>query len=103
MLGSILRVVLVLKQTCFSFANSFNIYLINNFYLKHNIYLKIIQTLLEFNYMANKVSALIEVFGFLKKRKKYWLIPLMLVLAVMGGTLVAVQGSAIAPFIYTLF
>ena len=40
---------------------------------------------------------------FLFKQKKYWLLPLMLVLFLMGGLLVLAQGSVIAPFIYTLF
>jgi hypothetical protein len=42
-------------------------------------------------------------FRFLIKEKKYWLIPLVLVLFLMGGLLVLAQGSVIAPFIYTLF
>jgi hypothetical protein len=40
---------------------------------------------------------------FLFKRKKYWLLPLVLVLLLMGGLLVLAQGSVVAPFIYTLF
>lgn len=40
---------------------------------------------------------------FLFKRKKYWLLPLVLVLLLMGGLLVLAQGSVMAPFIYTLF
>jgi hypothetical protein len=36
-------------------------------------------------------------------RKKYWLIPIVVVMFLLGGLLVLVQGSAIAPFIYTLF
>jgi hypothetical protein len=40
---------------------------------------------------------------FLFKRKKYWLLPLVLVLFLMGGLLVLAQGSVVAPFIYTLF
>ena len=55
------------------------------------------------NKFSDKITTLLEVFAFLRRRKKYWLIPLMIVLSVMGLTLVAVQGSAIAPFIYTLF
>jgi hypothetical protein len=42
-------------------------------------------------------------FRYLLKEKKYWLIPLVLVLFLMGGLLVLAQGSVIAPFIYTLF
>ena len=39
----------------------------------------------------------------LTRRKKYWLVPLILVLLIMGGLLVIAQGSVLAPFIYTLF
>jgi hypothetical protein len=42
-------------------------------------------------------------FRYLLKEKKYWLLPLVLVLFLMGGLLVLAQGSVIAPFIYTLF
>jgi hypothetical protein len=40
---------------------------------------------------------------FLLKQKKYWLLPLVLVLFLMGGLLVLAQASVVAPFIYTLF
>jgi hypothetical protein len=46
---------------------------------------------------------LIEFFEFLKVRKKYWLLPILLVLVLFGGLIVLSQGSAIAPFIYTIF
>jgi hypothetical protein len=44
-----------------------------------------------------------ELWGFLRARKKFWLLPIILVTAVMGALIVFTQGSAIAPFIYTLF
>lgn len=44
-----------------------------------------------------------ELWAFLRVRKKYWLMPIVLVLVAIGGILVAVKGSVIAPFIYTLF
>jgi|TARA_B110000902_G_C13908832_1_gene437427 hypothetical protein len=44
-----------------------------------------------------------EFWYFLKFRKKYWLIPILLVLALFGGLIILSQGSAIAPFIYTIF
>ena len=44
-----------------------------------------------------------EFFEFLKVRKKYWLFPILLVLLLFGGLIVLTQGSAIAPFIYTIF
>ena len=40
---------------------------------------------------------------FLKVRKKLWLLPIILMMLVMGGLLMLAQGSAVAPFIYTLF
>lgn len=44
-----------------------------------------------------------ELWAFLKSRKKFWLLPIILVLLLLGVLIVFVQGSAIAPFIYTLF
>ncbi len=44
-----------------------------------------------------------EMTQFLLQRKRFWLFPIILMLAVFGGLLIAAQGSAIAPFIYTLF
>jgi len=49
------------------------------------------------------MSFLIEFFQFLKERKKYWLLPIIIVLALFGAVIVLSQGSAIAPFIYTIF
>ena len=43
-----------------------------------------------------------EIFQFLRERRKLWQLPII-IMAVLGGLLVLVQGSAIAPFIYTLF
>ena len=44
-----------------------------------------------------------ELWAFLRVRKKFWLLPIIVVMALLGGLLVLVQGSAVAPFIYTLF
>jgi hypothetical protein len=44
-----------------------------------------------------------EFFEFLKIRKKYWLLPILLVLVLFGGLIILTQGSAVAPFIYTIF
>ena len=41
--------------------------------------------------------------GFMGKRKKYWLAPIVIVLVLLGVLIVFAQGSAVAPFIYTLF
>jgi|TARA_B100001079_G_scaffold159104_1_gene136380 hypothetical protein len=49
------------------------------------------------------LSFLKEFFDFLKERKKYWLLPIIIVLALFGILIVLSQGSAIAPFIYTIF
>ena len=44
-----------------------------------------------------------ELWDFLRVRKKYWLLPVVVMMAVFGGLVVLSQGSVIAPFIYTLF
>jgi uncharacterized protein DUF5989 len=44
-----------------------------------------------------------EIWAFMRTRKKYWLLPVLTVMALMGGLLILTQGSAVAPFIYTLF
>ena len=44
-----------------------------------------------------------DLWGFLRHRKKFWLLPVVLVLLVFGTLLVLASGSALAPFIYTLF
>ena len=49
------------------------------------------------------MSILAELWHFLRARRKYWLLPVLVMLAAFGGLLVLTQGSAIAPFIYTLF
>ena len=49
------------------------------------------------------ISILSELLVFLRIRKKYWLLPIVIMLAVFGGLIVLTQGSAVAPFIYTLF
>lgn len=44
-----------------------------------------------------------DLWGFMKARKKFWLAPIFLVMLLLGALIVVSQGSAIAPFIYTLF
>jgi hypothetical protein len=44
-----------------------------------------------------------DLWGFLKERKKFWLLPLIVIILVFGALMVFASGSAIAPFIYTLF
>ena len=49
------------------------------------------------------MSFLKEFWEFLIVRKKYWLLPIIIMLVIFGGLIVLSQGSAVAPFIYTLF
>jgi uncharacterized protein DUF5989 len=49
------------------------------------------------------LSTLREFVAFLLVRKKFWLLPVLMVMGVVGGLMVLTQSSAIAPFIYTLF
>lgn len=44
-----------------------------------------------------------EMWAFMRARKKFWLLPIIVLLLLLGGLLVLAQGSAVAPFIYTLF
>ena len=44
-----------------------------------------------------------ELFDFMLSRKKYWLIPVIVMMVLLGGLVVLSQGSAVAPFIYTIF
>jgi len=46
---------------------------------------------------------LAEMWRFLKVRKKFWLLPLIVMMLLIGGLLMIAKGSAVAPFIYTLF
>ena len=51
----------------------------------------------------NKISIVLEFWDFLKTRKKWWLGPIVLIMLLMGLLIVLTEGSAVAPFIYTLF
>lgn len=44
-----------------------------------------------------------DLWGFLKERKKFWLLPIIIILLLFGILIVLTSGSAIAPFIYTIF
>ena len=46
---------------------------------------------------------LIEIFQYFAKRKKYWLIPIIILLVLFGGIIVLTQGTAVAPLVYTIF
>lgn len=45
----------------------------------------------------------LELWAFMRERKKFWLLPIIIALLLLGGLIVFTQGSAMAPFIYTLF
>jgi hypothetical protein len=49
------------------------------------------------------MSFLIELWSFMRARKKFWLVPVLLIILLFGALIVLTQGSAVAPFIYTLF
>ena len=49
------------------------------------------------------MSFIIEFWKFLKIRKKYWLLPIIVVLVIFGGLIILSQGSAVAQFIYAIF
>jgi hypothetical protein len=44
-----------------------------------------------------------DLWGFMRERKKFWLAPIILIMLILGALIVLTQGSAVAPFIYTLF
>ncbi|MGV6807863.1 MAG: DUF5989 family protein [bacterium] len=44
-----------------------------------------------------------DLWGFMKARKKFWLAPIIIIMLLLGALIVMTQGSAVAPFIYTLF
>ncbi len=52
---------------------------------------------------GENMSILIELWNFMRMRKRYWLAPIVFMLLVFGGLIILSQGSAVAPFIYTLF
>jgi hypothetical protein len=49
------------------------------------------------------MSFIREFLAFLRVRKKYWMLPILIMMAIFGGLIVLTKGTAIAPFIYTLF
>jgi hypothetical protein len=51
----------------------------------------------------SKTSLAVELWYFMRTRKKWWLLPIIVVLFLVGTLLVVAQGSALAPFIYTIF
>ena len=53
--------------------------------------------------MSDLISLLIDIWDFLRIRKKYWLAPLIVTVVLMGALIIFTQGSVVAPFIYTIF
>jgi hypothetical protein len=51
----------------------------------------------------DSMSLAAELWGFMKERKKWWLLPIIIVMVLVGSLLIFAQGSALAPFIYTIF
>lgn len=49
------------------------------------------------------MSFIAELWEFVRARKKYWLLPILVMMVLLGGLIVLTQGSAVAPFVYTLF
>ena len=49
------------------------------------------------------MSFLMELWTFMRVRKKFWLLPIIVMMVIFGGLVVLSQGSAVAPFIYTIF
>ncbi len=49
------------------------------------------------------MSFVMELWAFMRTRKKYWLLPIVVMMVVFGGLLVLVEGSAVAPFVYTFY
>ena len=49
------------------------------------------------------MSFIAELWKFMRVRKKFWMLPILIMMAVFGGLVVLTKGSALAPFIYTLF
>ena len=53
--------------------------------------------------MREIISFVREFWAFLRARKKFWLVPILVVIAILGGLIVFSEGTAVAPFIYTIF
>lgn len=49
------------------------------------------------------MSFIRDLWAFMRQRKKYWLLPILIMMALLGALIVLAQGSAVAPFVYTLF
>ncbi|MHC4331716.1 MAG: DUF5989 family protein, partial [Planctomycetota bacterium] len=70
---------------------------------RHAFSCDVIWEMLSEDVIVSKVAILVEFLQFLKHRKKWWLIPIVVLLVLLGALLVLSEGSVLAPFIYTLF
>jgi len=52
---------------------------------------------------VSKISIFMELWGFMKVRKKFWLVPIIIILLLLGLLIIFTESSAVAPFIYALF
>jgi len=57
----------------------------------------------DFIWRFSMVEFLLELWSFMRERKKFWLLPIIICLVMLGSLVVFTSGSAVAPFIYTLF
>lgn len=55
------------------------------------------------SYPMGKLAVIAEFWAFMKERKKWWLAPIVLALLLLGALIILTEGSAVAPFVYTLF
>ena len=49
------------------------------------------------------MSFFFELWAYMRQRKKFWLLPILIMMGIFGGLIVLTQGTAVAPFIYTIF
>ena len=68
-----------------------------------NLLVGLILAILKRGYMASRFGIIIEIWDFLRVRKKWWLAPIISTLVLLSLLIVMTQGSAVAPFIYALF
>jgi hypothetical protein len=68
-----------------------------------NLLVELILAILKRGFMASRFGIIIEIWDFLRVRKKWWLAPIISTLVLLSLLIVMTQGSAVAPFIYALF
>jgi hypothetical protein len=73
------------------------------FIFAHGYFGLLIRLIIFYNKGGKKMDIFKDIWGFLKTRKKFWLLPIIIVLLLFGALIVLTSGTAIAPFIYTIF